>query len=133
MNKKALLIILAVVAVAAILAVCLYLFWPKGPNLGDNTITDYNMAATTFAQQSNKLGKNEILLADKIEEGAEGNITISFRLYSVADGYSPTYFMGMMASEAKDNPGLTDMGSAKASFLKGKPDGIFGLGVFHER
>ncbi len=131
MSKK-LLILLIVLAVAAAI-VCAIFLLPKEETPAPTQREKLNTAATNFALQENKLSKNEILLMESSQREDNGNLTVKFRIYALAEGYSASYFIGMDLETAEANPGLTHMGSATASFLKGDPGQIFGLKVIHER
>ncbi len=134
MNTKKLIILILILAVViAALAVAAWLLWFRDTPKTDSALSDYNTTATVLAQRDAKIGEREILIAESTKQEDNGNLTITFRVFSVAEGYSPSYFMTMDIADAKKNPGLTDMGHATASFLKGQAEGVFGLTVMHER
>ncbi len=133
--KKKYIIMLCVLLVAVIAAAaCIIHFLPeKEEETGGHTPKDYSIAVTNYAQKRGSISKNEILLLESSTNGKDGNLIMSFRIYIVDDGYSASYFMGMSIAEAQENPGLTLVGNATASALKGDPNQIFGLNIFHDR
>ncbi len=134
MNKKKwILPVLIAVLVVVALAVAAWLLWPRDTAQTGSALSDYNTTATVLAQRDSKIGEREILIAESTKKEDDGNLTVTFRVFSVAEGYTPSYFMTMSIADARKNPGLTDMGYATASFLKGQPEGVFGLTVMHER
>ncbi len=129
--KKKYIIILCVLLALAVAATCLFFLLSEKEEGNGRTRKDYNVAVTNYALRRNFISTNEILLADVSTDGKDGNIIMTFHIYTVADGYAPSYFMDMEIAEAKENPGLSRVGFASASFLNGDPNQVFGLNVSH--
>ncbi len=99
---------------------------------GGNSNAAYNEAATNAGLTGNKLGKNEILIAHETETHSNKNITVTFRVYAVAEGQDPKSFLGLTAQEAEENPALTRVGTATAIFMGGNAKNIRDLTISHD-
>ncbi len=133
MNKKTWIILAIVVLVLLAVVLCLLFLQPEKEPEPNKTPVNYSTAATNYGLRKEKISSNEILLAETVTKLENGDTQVVYRVYTVAEGYAPSYFMGMSVEEAQANPGLALVGSAKASFLKGSLDGIYGFTISHDR
>ncbi len=131
--KKKYFLILALVSTLIAAAVLCAVFLLPGEEAPESPTDNYSTVATNYALVKEKIGKNEILLQESVTKKDGGDVLVTYRIYTVAEGYSASYFMNMTVEEAEQNPGLTLVGSAKASFLNGALSGLYGLTVSHDR
>ncbi len=91
---------------------------------------DFGAAATEYALNAGTIGENELLIADTLETDGSGT-HVDFVVFSVAEGYDPGDFRDYDMARAVAAPELTQVGTATASFVGGKPENIRNLKIIH--
>ncbi len=130
MKKRTLLMLIILAAAIAAAVYCLSQIDWQLPSAAA-TAADYSAAATQQALSAGSISENEILLTQTLEESSTGDVTVRFCIFSVAEGYEAGDFLSLSASEAEGRPGLTQVGTATASFIGGKTENIRNLKIIH--
>ncbi len=132
MHKKIILMACILVAAVGVAIWCLAgMEWESFQKA--NTAADYSTAATERAWLGGSIGKNEILLVDQISKDDHGNVAVTFQIFSLAEGAKAEGFWELSATQAQNQPALTQVGTASADFVGDDLAGIRNLKVNHTK
>ncbi len=91
---------------------------------------DFATAATEHALSTESISENEILIVQATKTDDSGT-HVTFCIFSVAQGCTPKDYLSLDMDTARSTPELTQVGTATASFLGGKPENIRNLKISH--
>lgn len=121
-KKKALLIVLAVVAllcVAGVVALFVYDRVDHSVAMGAGDVIQYNNAITAAARGYNAISSDEFVLLETVKKESSGHTEVTFRVYKLPEGKQLSDYLGLKVSDVPENFAPEYMGTGTARLVKG--------------